>query len=85
MNPAIFLDNFDLFANVPNGIPKLRKLIRQLAAEGKLIEHKRIEHLNYNYKNEIMSEGLPKGWSRVPLEAIAAKSKYPIGDGDHVK
>lgn len=87
MTPAIFFDNFDLLANAPNSIPKLRELIRQLATEGKLIEHKQIENFNniskLDYKNEIMSEGLPKGWSRVPLEAIAAKSKYPIGDGDH--
>jgi type I restriction enzyme, S subunit len=30
-----------------------------------------------------MENSLPDGWIRVELQTIAAKTKYPIGDGDH--
>lgn len=26
---------------------------------------------------------LPKGWMQIPLESVAANTRYPIGDGDH--
>src|SRR5262245_60748804 len=30
-----------------------------------------------------MNDDLPQGWIETPLETLAAKTKYPIGDGDH--
>lgn len=38
MNPDIFFKNFELLAEAPNGIKKLRELILQLAVQGKLVE-----------------------------------------------
>jgi type I restriction enzyme, S subunit len=37
MNPDIFFKNFELLADSPNGVRKLRKLILQLAVRGKLV------------------------------------------------
>lgn len=38
MNPDLFFENFELFADAPNGVQKLRELILQLAVMGKLVE-----------------------------------------------
>ncbi|WP_048194442.1 restriction endonuclease subunit S [Methanococcoides methylutens] len=38
MNPDIFFENFDLLAESPNGIQKLREMILQMAVQGKLVE-----------------------------------------------
>jgi type I restriction enzyme, S subunit len=37
MDLTTFIDNFDLVAEAPNGIPKLREMILQLAVRGKLV------------------------------------------------
>lgn len=37
MNPPLFFENFELLADSPNGVQKLRELILQLAVMGKLI------------------------------------------------
>lgn len=38
MNPDVFFQNFELLADAPNGVQKLRELILQLAVMGKLVE-----------------------------------------------
>lgn len=38
MKPGVFFENFELLADAPNGIQKLRELILQLAVMGKLVE-----------------------------------------------
>jgi len=38
MNPDVFFKNFELLADAPNGVQKLRELILQLAVMGKLVE-----------------------------------------------
>ncbi|WP_054864604.1 hypothetical protein [Methanosarcina barkeri] len=39
MNPDVFFENFELLADAPNGVQKLRELILQLAVMGKLVPH----------------------------------------------
>lgn len=38
MKPDVFFENFELLADAPNGIQKLREMILQLAVMGKLVE-----------------------------------------------
>jgi len=37
MKPSVFFKNFELFADAPNGVQKLREMILQLAVMGKLV------------------------------------------------
>ncbi|WP_135606811.1 restriction endonuclease subunit S [Methanococcoides sp. NM1] len=37
MNPELFFENFELLAESPNGIQKLREMILQMAVQGKLV------------------------------------------------
>ena len=37
MKPETFFDNFEVLAEAPNGVQKLRELILQLALRGKLV------------------------------------------------
>ena len=37
MNPDVFFKNFELLADAPNGVQKLREMILQLAVMGKLV------------------------------------------------
>ena len=43
MNPDVFFENFELFADAPNGVQKLRGLILQLATSGRLTSINEIE------------------------------------------
>ena len=38
MTATTFLDNFNLIAEAPGGVPKLREMILQLAVQGRLVE-----------------------------------------------
>jgi len=37
MTPDTFIQNFDLLAEAPGGVPKLREMILQLAVRGQLV------------------------------------------------
>ena len=74
------------------GIRKLRELILDLAMRGKLIEQDQNDEPPYDalkktkhwpLKEDKNSGHIPDSWISVPLEVLAADTKYPIGDGDH--
>jgi type I restriction enzyme S subunit len=88
MKPETFFDNFEVMADAPNGVQKLRELILQLAVRGKLAsqdannEHASVLLKNikanqiktsYNPVEEYeMPYDLPKKWEWVRLGEILA-------------
>ena len=56
MKPETFFDNFEVLADAPNGVQKLREMILQLAFQGKLVQQyekdEQLTVLMENIKNE---------------------------------
>ena len=52
----IFFDKFELFANAPNAVPKMRELILQLAVQGKLVEQNKDDPPATDLLEQIQSE-----------------------------
>ena len=81
MNASTLLDNFDIIADAPGGVPKLRELILQLAVRGKLVPQDPkdepasifLERLGIATKSQEdrNGESVPKGWVIVTLEKLA--------------
>lgn len=77
------------------GIKKLRELIYDLAISGKLVTQNPSDEDAYKtikrvttwpkYSDQLQRniDLLPTGWILTSIEAIAADTKYPVGDGDH--
>ena len=73
MNPDVFFENFELLADAPNGVQKLREFILQLAVMGKLVPQDPndepasvlIETIEAE-KKKLMKEGKIKGSKPVP-------------------
>ena len=63
MDSQIFLDNFEIIAESPGGIDRLRNLILNLAVQGRLNEGASLR--------ELSSDGLPSHWTRGQLENFA--------------
>ncbi len=55
MKLETFFEKFDLLADAPNAVAKMRKLVMQLAVQGKLVERKESD----GNAAEIFSDGLP--------------------------
>ncbi len=94
MKPEIFFDNFELLAEAPNGVQKLRKMILQLAVRGKLVaQDEKDEPVSVFIKKEQNAKKiksappinndeepflLPEGWVFARLSEIG---KWAIGNG----
>ncbi len=79
MNSATLLDNFDLLAEAPGGVPKLRELILQLAVRGTLVPQEKgsgkgkIHHEEHE-EHEGRSE--KDGRRQVSLRNVATRIHY---------
>jgi type I restriction enzyme S subunit len=86
MNPETFFENFDLLADAPNGVQKLREMILQLAVSGKLVpqnpDDEPVNLKKQKFLPEIKPEevpfNLPDGWSWIILENIG---DWALGNG----
>ncbi|MGB3639426.1 MAG: restriction endonuclease subunit S [Rivularia sp. (in: cyanobacteria)] len=79
MNLETFFSNFELFADAPNGVQKLRELILQLAVQGKLVSQ--------NHKDEpaaVLLEKIKAEKERLVKEGKIKKSKKlpPVDVGE---
>ncbi|MGB3650302.1 MAG: restriction endonuclease subunit S [Rivularia sp. (in: cyanobacteria)] len=79
MNLETFFSNFELFADAPNGVQKLRELILQLAVQGKLVPQ--------NHKDEpaaVLLEKIKAEKERLVKEGKIKKSKKlpPVDVGE---
>jgi type I restriction enzyme S subunit len=88
MKPETFFDNFEMLADAPNGVQKLRELILQKAVRGKLvaqdmndepaevllknIKANQIKTLNNLVEEYELPYALPKKWEWVRLGEILA-------------
>ncbi len=87
MNSDIFFENFELLADAPNGIQKLRELILQLAVMGKLVEQdpndepasflseKDTKSLKSVQENKILFD-CPKSWIFTQMDQISNAIHY---------
>jgi len=88
MNASTLLDNFDLIADAPGGVPKLRELILQLAVRGKLVEQEKRIHHEGHEEHEGKKEGekiqgpyaLPPGWRWTTLRDVSRDLGQKVPD-----
>ena len=74
MTPGEFIAAFDVIAEAPGGIERLRELVLQLAVRGKLVPQDGGEEP----ADKLVAE-LEKGKERLLAKKIITKSRYPCG------
>ena len=89
MNLATFWENFEVIAEAPGGVQRLRELILDLAVRGKLVPQDLGDDSVIAQKLGDWSENaesLPKGWSLIPLEDVTTVvSGHNFKSGDFNK
>jgi len=91
MTGTTFLDNFNLLAEAPGGVPKLRELILQLAVSGRLVPQeagKRGLHHEDHEEHEGKKEGveiegpyaIPPGWRWTTLRSVSRELGQKVPD-----
>ena len=76
MNQGTFFENFEVLANAPNGVQKLRELIFQLAVQGKLVPQD-----PYDEPAEVLIEKITAEKERLIKEGKIRKPK-PLSSND---
>ncbi len=78
MKLETFFAKFDLFADAPDAVAKMRELVLQLAVQGSLVPHSAAEtavpYASVEDATPINVSGIPKNW-RVVLLADAVKNR----------
>ncbi len=90
MNADTLLKHFDRISEAPDAVARLRGFIFDLAMRGKLVEQDpsdepaaEILQRARKVPAVIGDQQIPASWVNAPMEALAANTRYPIGDGDH--
>lgn len=79
MTPRELLDAFDVLAEAPNGIARLRELVLQLAVRGKLVPQDPSDRPatdRFKLRHSPSPDGLPSGWAHARLDELV---RFSIG------
>ena len=91
MTTADFIEEFELLADAPNGMMKLREMILQLAVQGKLVAQEEIHHEGHE-GHEGHEEGkgkrssvnalypVPPGWRWTTLRSVSRDLGQKVPD-----
>lgn len=85
MNAQTLLNEFDLIAEAPGGVAKLRQLILQLAVQGRLVQHNPKEGVSGAELIELHSPEnepypIPKNWRWTTLRSISEELGQKVPD-----
>jgi len=85
MTPDTFIQNFDLLAEAPGGVPKMRELILELAVSGRLVpQDSKDESAGAGIKDLALPDAvpytIPKQWQWTTLRSVSQELGQKVPD-----